>query len=477
VRSGLIQLKTLVCLAAALACMPVAAQEKLSHGRFRDVAIYRPVGEVRQFVLFLSGDSGWSPEVSDIAGKLVERGAMVAGIDTPKLFAALEADGASCVYPDGDLENLSHYIQGYARLPTYHTPLLVGYSSGASMAYAMLAQAPPGTFMGALSLGFCADLDLAKPLCRGEGVHFTRHRDGKGVDLLPAKNLPVSWVAFHGTRDLACPTAAARGFTAQIPRAQFVELPRLAHAYPVNGDWLPRFLVAYDGLAARAAAELPPPPASLADLPLVEVRAKRSGSSFAVLLSGDGGWAGLDKNVAAALAAQGVDVVGVDSLRYFWNERTPQGLADDLDRILRYYAAQWQKTGALLVGYSQGADVLPFAVNRLPAATRALLRYSVLMGLGQEASFEFHVGNWLGGDDDEALPIRPEAAKLDPRRTLCIFGADEQDSLCPQLAPASVEALQMPGGHHFDGAYDALAATILEHAAIPRGTFPGRVTP
>jgi len=477
VRSGLIQLKTLVCLAAALACTPLAAQEKLSHGRFRDVAIYRPVGEVRQFVLFLSGDGGWSPEVSDIAGKLVERGAMVAGIDTPKLFAALEADGASCVYPDGDLENLSHYIQGYARLPTYHTPLLVGYSSGASMAYAMLAQAPPGTFMGALSLGFCADLDLAKPLCRGEGVHFTRHRDGKGVDLLPAKNLPVSWVAFHGTRDLACPTAAARGFTAQIPRAQFVELPRLAHAYPVNGDWLPRFLVAYDGLAARAAAELPPPPASLADLPLVEVRAKRSGSSFAVLLSGDGGWAGLDKNVAAALAAQGVDVVGVDSLRYFWNERTPQGLADDLDRILRYYAAQWQKTGALLVGYSQGADVLPFAVNRLPAATRALLRYSVLMGLGQEASFEFHVGNWLGGDDDEALPIRPEAAKLDPRRTLCIFGADEQDSLCPQLAPASVEALQMPGGHHFDGAYDALAATILEHAAIPRGTFPGRVTP
>jgi hypothetical protein len=68
--------------------------------------------------------------------------------------------------------------------------------------------------MGALSLGFCADLDLAKPLCRGEGVHFTRRPDGKGVDLLPAKNLPVSWVAFHGSRDQACPTAAARGFAA-----------------------------------------------------------------------------------------------------------------------------------------------------------------------------------------------------------------------------------------------------------------------
>jgi type IV secretory pathway VirJ component len=461
------RMKTLVGLVAVLLCAPLAAQERLAHGRFKDVAIYRPVGEVRQFVLFLSGDSGWSPEVSDIARKLVERGAMVAGIDTPKLFAALEKDGASCVLPDGDLENLSHYIQGYARLPTYHTPLLVGYSSGASMAYAMLAQAPSGTFIGALSLGFCADLDLVKPLCRGEGVHFIPRKDGKGVDLLPSKNLPASWVAFHGARDQACPTAAARGFAAQIPRAQFVELPKIAHAYPVAGDWLPRFLVAYDTLAAKAVAALPAPPATLADLPLVEVRAAQPGTSFAVLLSGDGGWAGLDKNVAAALANKGVDVVGVDSLRYFWTPRTPQGLADDLDRILRYYSAQWKKSGALLVGYSQGADVLPFAVNRLPATSQELIRYSVLLGLGQNASFEFHVGNWLGSDDDEALPIKPEAAKLDPRRALCIYGADEKDSLCPQLAPASVEALQMPGGHHFDGAYDALAATILEHADIP----------
>jgi type IV secretory pathway VirJ component len=95
------------------------------------------------------------------------------------------------------------------------------------------------------------------------------------------------------------------------------------------------------------------------------------------------------------------------------------------------------------------------------------VRYSVLMGLSQEASFEFHVGNWLGSDDDDALPIKPEASKLDPRKTLCIYGEDEKDSLCPQLAPASVQALRMAGGHHFDGAYDELATTILEHAGVP----------
>jgi type IV secretory pathway VirJ component len=455
-----------ILLAAALLamCLPIAAQEKLSHGRFKDVTIYRPRTDANQFVLFLSGDDGWSADLARISRQLAARGAMVAGISMPQLFASLEADGEPCVFPDGDLENLSHYIQGYARLPTYHTPLLIGYSSGATMAYAMIAQAPAGTFQGALSLGFCADLDLAKPLCRGEGVHFTRRKDGKVMDLLPSKGLPVDWTALHGTRDTVCPTSAARGFVAQVPRGQFIELPNVAHSYSKSADWLPQLLGAYDQLTAKAALSSPSPPASLAGLPLVEVRALKPGPTMAVLLSGDGGWAGLDKNVAAALAAHGLDVVGVDSLRYFWSKRTPQGLATDLDRIVLYYAAQWRKTGVVLIGYSQGADVLPFAINRLPPASRRLVTHAVLMGLGEKASFEFHVGNWIG-DDRDGLPIQPEAAKLQRANTLCLYGVEETDSLCPKLAPTSVEARALPGGHHFDGAYEELASLILERAS------------
>ena len=46
--------------------------------------------------------------------------------------------------------------------------------------------------------------------------------------------------------------------------------------------------------------------------------------SFAIVMSGDGGWAGLDKDVAQALSAHGIPVVGLDSLRYFWSPRTPE---------------------------------------------------------------------------------------------------------------------------------------------------------
>jgi len=439
---------------------PLLAQEHLSHGRFKDVTLYRPQGEVKHVVLFLSGDNGWESPVTGMADKLVARGAMVVGIDTAELFETLEAANGSCLYTDGDLENLSHYLQGYARLPTYHTPLLVGYSAGASFVYANLAQAPEGTFAGAISLGFCVEMDLGKPLCRGDGVKFTRHTDEKGVDLLPSPEMPADWVVLQGAKDRVCPAAPARGFAAQLPRAQYTELPKVGHSYSTDADWAPQFLAAYDHMAAKIAAAIPPPPASLADIPLVEVRASTPGTTFAVMLSGDGGWAGLDKNVAAELTKRGIDVVGVDSLRYFWKPRTPQGLAEDMDRVLRYYAAHWHKTAAVLIGYSQGADVLPFAINRLPPASRQLVTKAVMMGLGTKASFEFHVGNWLGGETG-AIPIQPEAAKLQPEKTLCIYGADEKDSLCPVLSPASAEAHVMTGGHHFDGAYGELASVIL----------------
>ena len=66
--------------------------------------------------------------------------------------------------------------------------------------------------------------------------------------------------------------------------------------------------------------------------------------------------------------------------------------------MLRYYADKWHRGRALLIGYSQGADVLSFGLNQLPPTSRALVARTVLMALGETASFEFHLDNWMGGD-------------------------------------------------------------------------------
>ncbi|MDE2347765.1 MAG: hypothetical protein KGL92_04595 [Gammaproteobacteria bacterium] len=206
---------------------------------------------------------------------------------------------------------------------------------------------------------------------------------------------------------------------------------------------------------------------AVADLPLIVVPAAPGKRSpwFAVFLSGDGGWAMIDRRIAAALAAQGLPVVGWNSLRYFWRPRTPEEASRDLDRLVRHYSREFGKSRVLLIGFSQGADTLPFMVNRLPPATRALVGLTALLGLSDSADFAIHVSNWLG-KPPAGLPTAPELARWRGSSVLCIYGATDRDAACTRAPGPQGTTIEMPGGHHFDGRYAAIADRILAH--LPR---------
>jgi type IV secretory pathway VirJ component len=444
-----------------------ATPAPLSHGRFKDLAVYAPAGKASSFVLFLSGEDGWNSGADALAQQLVQQGAMVVGIDLPKFNAALQADGGECVFPDGDLENLSHYVQAYFHNSTYLAPMLVGVAAGGSMAYAVLAQAPKDTFASAMSLGFCPNLDLAKPLCKGSGLQFTRSAHGTGVTLLPISRLGNPWVILQASKNSACPAEVSREFVAKVHGAAVAVLPASSGA-PFHAAFATPFATAFGAAFAKLAAanltqHVAAPPAELGDLPVVEVAAQSAAppsDAFAIIMSGDGGWAGLDQDIAAALSARGIPVVGLDSLRYYWTARTPEGVAADTDRMIRYYLSHFGKKHVLLIGYSQGADVLPFAVNRLPDATKAHVVLTAILGMSEHALFEFHVSSWIS-DDTSGPATLPEVNRISGMPVLCIYGEDEHDSLCPKLDPTKFKVVKVKGGHHFDGNYAALADEIL----------------
>jgi type IV secretory pathway VirJ component len=448
-------------LGAALA--PAAAQETVSHGRFKDVRLYRPKGEVKTVALLFSGANGWGAAGPGAAAQvLLDTGAVVAAIDTPSLLANFNQDGGGCVVPEGDVENLSRFLQGYARLPAYFPPLAVGVGSGGALAYAMAAQAPEGTFSGAVSIGFCPSLPLTKPLCKGEGSVFRVNKDKSALTLLPDTAMRTPWLALQGAQDRSCPVAATQAFVAKVPSSHWVGVPGVGEDLLGTAAGLSAYEVSYRRMAtevstSRLSAEAG---AEVGDLPLVEVPSSVASDTLAVLVSGDGGWAGLDKRVAAVMAARGVPVVGWDSLRYFWSARTPQGFADDLARAIRAYTRQWKRSRVVLIGYSQGADVLPFAVNRLPAATRAMVSQTVLLGPGERASFEFKLTNWVSRDAKGA-PVAPELAGFTAASATCIYGTDDRDTICPKLPAEQMTTVPLKGDHHFGGNYDGLAEQIL----------------
>jgi type IV secretory pathway VirJ component len=487
-RAAVLVLLAALAAAPASAAVATPAGETLTYGRFGGVAVVRQTPHPSHVVVFFSGDGGWNLGVVDMARTLAGMDALVLGVNVPRYLGKLGGGKEKCSYPASDVELLSKYAQKKLGFPAYTPPVLVGYSSGATLAYALLVQAPPNTFRGAISMGFCPDLPLTKPFCAGNGLTWGPGPKGKGVSFKPASGLEQPWIAFQGLIDQVCSPEDVQTFVRQVKNGEAVMLPKVGHGFSVAAHWEPELKEAFQrvaggapglgggaggggGQAAAAPAEsgsAAPPAPAVGDLPVIEMPAKQpAGDLLALIVSGDGGWAGIDREVANDLAAKGVPVVGLDSLRYFWTARTPDGAAADLQRMARHYLAAWNRRQLLLIGYSLGADVLPFMANRLPADLRQRIRLIALLGPSRRTSFEFHVSDWLGGGDPGDRPVLPEVAKLRGTPILCLYGQEEEASLCTQIGTLG-KAVSFQGSHHFNGAYATLADRIL-HEAQPAG--------
>ena len=220
------------------------------------------------------------------------------------------------------------------------------------------------------------------------------------------------------------------------------------------------FLVAFPcGAPARAID-------TLEDLPLTEVPADAvSTGPMAVILTGDGGYGVTDKGIATTLAEHGIPVVVLNSLHYFQRRRAPEEASADLERILRHYLQAWKKERVVLVGYSLGADVLPFMLNRLPPDLRVRIPVLALLGASAEADFQFHLTDWLWSHHRKsALPVPPELRRLRGLRILCFYGSKDKETVCTQLEAGLVTSFPMEGGHRFGNRYGPIAEEILKAA-------------
>jgi type IV secretory pathway VirJ component len=196
-------------------------------------------------------------------------------------------------------------------------------------------------------------------------------------------------------------------------------------------------------------------------LPLIEVPATRGASdTLVVFISGDGGWASIDREISKVFAGNGMPVAGLNALQYFWTKRTPETASRDLQSIIDRYLTAWHKSRVILAGYSRGADVLPAMASRLPAETQAKIRGIVLLSPSPKAEFEFHIADWMRSGS-AGMAVQPEVDKL-TSGVLCIYGEDDHDSLCPALkAMPRVDTVMLKGAHHFDGGYDKLGHLIV----------------
>jgi type IV secretory pathway VirJ component len=348
-------------------------------------------------------------------------------------------------------------------LETYTYPLLVGDGAGATFAYAVLAQAPAGTFEGLFTLGWDSTLRFPKSICPGDIGAVTAAASGGSFRVVPIAKPPSPWWPLPFASD--APINGLGGLFAQAWHRFGLLRPSFASgdSATVLGAAYARWRRSEDSVVAL--------PDDVADLPLTDIApigARKPGTPprIAIIITGDGGWAGLDRGVADALTAQGIRVIGFSTLKFFWHKQTPAAIAEAITRVIAHYGKDDADARFVLIGYSFGASLVPIAINRLPAAARRRVDGGVMISPDDTAVFEIHVGDWFGSTrHDEALPLAPElAASKAP--LLCVHGIDENDSFCLKAPQRGLSLVQLPGGHHYTGDYAALGAAIVNHLPV-----------
>ncbi|PRY01109.1 virulence factor family protein [Paraburkholderia sp. BL25I1N1] len=403
-------LATSLVTGGALALAATTTTTTVPGGRYGDVTVTQPTGPLRGFVVLYSQASGWSAADQQSADALAKAGALTVGVDTARYAANLVAKKEACHQLVGDAEALSHQLERQSRSSHYFAPIVAGTGQGATLAMHVLEQAPSNTIAGAVAVDAEHTLDARFQPCPPDPTII---------------------------RDKV-PGFVEKAATGNADRARLVALltPHLQAVSTSDDD--------------------------VSDLPLIELPAAHPNGLMAIVISGDGGWRDLDKTIAQALQKDGVSVIGWDSLRYFWSEKPPAQTSRDLARVMQTYGARWNAQHIALVGYSFGADVMPFAYNRLPEALRAKVALIALLGFAPDADFQIRVGGWLGMPaSDKALKVQPELTRVPPAIVQCFYGENEKDTLCPTLTKSGIEVIRTSGDHHFGGDYNSLEKRIL----------------
>ncbi len=469
----------LVCaLGMLLAVLPSAASDGVRESSVRlpfvgTAVTYMPAGAPENAVIFLSGDGGWNLGVVGMARRAARTlDAVVAGVSYPRLQKAALSEKLPCWCPACDLEEIGKALEKQTGFAQYKPPILVGYSSGASLVYAALASSPTETFAGGVSLGFCPDLDNVPPLCRHadwKPVYEAQHRR---IDLPPVPEIPRPWAVLQGTVDQVCHAKETEKFVQPMRGATLSRLPGVGHGYSNEARWGAAFdagllqiasaASALDAESAEASRAARPAVGADAmkvdlqelDLPL-EIHLVEHPRAYLLFISGDGGWSKLDKTITEHLATAKVAMVGLNTLKYFWSEKPPDVAAADLRRIL----VRVRRAGVPVFsgGYSFGAEVMPFLAGR-PEFLDPGFAGMILVAPGPFASWEVSPLDWIRRKE-KATPhkVLAQVQALGPLPVLCMAGQDDDESVCPSLqGQAARDVFILGGGHHFNGDYDIL---------------------
>lgn len=191
---------------------------------------------------------------------------------------------------------------------------------------------------------------------------------------------------------------------------------------------------------------------SLKDLPLYISGSKGINSNLVIYLTGDGGWNSFNQELIQEFEKQGYGVVTLNTRKYFWDEKSPDLFASDIELLSRHYLKEWNKSSLIIVGYSFGADVASFIPGRLSAEIQKKLMKIVLLSPSASTDFIIRISDMIGKSENGSrrYKVGPEIEKTD-LPVICIFGKEEEMILRSALRKkVNLNIYEVPGDHQYN---------------------------
>jgi len=181
----------------------------------------------------------------------------------------------------------------------------------------------------------------------------------------------------------------------------------------------------------------------------------------AVYVSGDAGYkVAMGSAIGSRLAADGIPVLGINSLGYFRHHRSLAEVTALTTEAIRKALTFGHADKVVLIGHSLGADTLQAGLPGLAPALRAKVQAVILIVPTDALYLRISPGEMLDWSRPDG-PTLPTLRQLDWAPLTCIYGADETGSPCPVLQRSNVRSVPLPGGHALDWDMAAIHHAVL----------------
>jgi type IV secretory pathway VirJ component len=197
------------------------------------------------------------------------------------------------------------------------------------------------------------------------------------------------------------------------------------------------------------------------ELPLI-VNKSDSTDYLVFHITGDGGWRGFDIKLADEFKAHQMSYVYLNALKYFWKTKSPDQLAIDAIPALNDYMKKWDKKELILVGFSFGAEIIPFLYTRLPEDMKQRVKLVVMITPASTSDFTIHLTDMMGVDHKYPYDVVKEVEKTKTSKVLVIFGEKEDSTFPENMKLANLKISFTKGGHHFSDANAVMNKILSE---------------